>query len=184
MTAQKSESQLQPPLWRRAWFWIVAVVVLVAVIVAVVIGVVMNQSRQQPSAQQPHALLVSMLNRVDDTVHEAGGAWPGWTTKTAGYTGVPCGSSDASAQQYSLSITSSGDPDPATAAAKMIKHWRSLGYSVRTVVPTDASNHDVTQVAADFPGGAAIGYSVSTVNSSIDASSECSTDPGMLHTTK
>jgi hypothetical protein len=74
--------------------------------------------------------------------------------------------------------------DPAAAAKKRAKHWEGLGYTVHTVFPPDPTNHNVTQIAGDFPNGGGLGYAVSTIISSIDAESECSSDPDMLTTTK
>jgi hypothetical protein len=185
MTVPTQKSGSPRAWWRRPWVWIVtAFVVIVVVVVAVSIGVVMGANRPNKSASSPHALLTQMLNRADDAVRIAGGDWPGWTTDTTGYTGQPCTSLDAGSQQYSLTIRGSGIVDPHAAAARMTKHWESLGYTVRTVIPTDSTNNDLTQIAVDFPDGAGIGYAVSKVNSAIDAESGCSADPAMLDTTK
>jgi hypothetical protein len=79
-----------------------------------------------------------------------------------------------------VDIVSTGVADPVAAAAKVVKHWQNLGYAVRYVGTTDPADNDLTEVAADFPDGGGLGYGVSTVNSAISASSECSTDPGLL----
>jgi translation initiation factor 1 (eIF-1/SUI1) len=74
--------------------------------------------------------------------------------------------------------------DPAAAAARIAKHWRSLGYSVRTVVPTQTDNFDYTEMSADLADGAGLGYTVSKKISGIQGASECSTDPALSTKTK
>jgi hypothetical protein len=182
----------QPPgrrnLWRRPWPWI-AVGVVVVLLAGVVTGVFVSMSSHS-SAQSPSALLTRVLQRTDATAVAAGGVWtfedktPWVPSDTSGYTGVPCGDLDSGPQQYPVQLNSGGVADPASAAARVVQHWKSLGYQVRTVVPTQASNAQYTEVAADFPNGAGIVYTVSTKVSAIDALSECSSDPGMLLTTK
>lgn len=178
--------QSRRTIWRRPWLWIVVAIVVVG---AVVIGVLVSMSANS-SAESPRALLTRLLDRTNTTAVAAGGVWtfedgtPWVPSDTSGYTGVPCGALDAGPQQYPVGLNSTGVEDPAAAAARVVKHWKSLGYQVRTVVPTQASNADYTEVAADFPNGAGIVYTVSTKTSAIDALSECSSDPGMLLTTK
>jgi hypothetical protein len=174
-------------MWRRPWPWI-AIGLVFLVVVALVIGVIENMS--STSAKSPHALLTAVLERTDATAVAAGGVWtfedktPWVPSDTSGYTGEPCGDLDSGPNRYVVSINSAGVADPAAAAARVVTHWKSLGYQVRTVVPTQADNAQFTEVAADLPNGAGISYTVSTEISAIDAESECSSDPAMRHTTK
>jgi hypothetical protein len=176
------------PVWRRPWLWIVVGAGVVVVLV-VVIGVLMNMS-VSGSAQSPRVLLTRMIDRTNGTALAAGGVWTfedksKWVpSDTSGYTGVPCGDSDSGPQQYPVDIVSGGVADPAAAAARVGKHWEGLGYRVRTVVPPQADNANLTEIAADLPGSAGLVYSASTEISSISALSECSSDPAMLETTK
>ncbi len=182
---------IEPPssrrtLWRRPWLWIVVAIVVAG---GVVIGVLVSMSGKT-SAESPDALLKTVLERTNATAVAAGGVWTfedktAWIpSDTSGYTGVPCGDLDAGPQQYPVGLNSAGVADPASAAARVVKHWKSLGYQVRTVVPTQADNAHLTEVVAEFPNGAKIDYTVSTEISGIDALSECSSDPAMRHTTK
>lgn len=174
--------------WRRPWPWI-AISVAVLVAVALVIGFLMSSANNN-SAQSPDGLLSRVIHRTNDTAVTAGGVWtfedksPWVPGDTSGYTGVPCGDEDAGPQQYPIHLNSAGVADPASLAAKVATHWKSLGYSVRTVVPPQADNSDFTQIAADLENGARLVYSVSKKISGIDALSECSSDAAMRNTTK
>jgi len=147
-------------------------------------------SRGKASASSPDELLKTVLERTNSTAVAAGGVWtfedgtPWVLSDTSGYTGVPCGDLDAGPQQYPVGLNSAGVADPASAAARVVKHWKSLGYQVGTVVPTQADGAHLTEVVAEFPNGAEIVYAVSTEISGIDALSECSSDPAMWETTK
>ena len=150
----------------------------------------MTAPQNKPSDQTPKTLLTHMLAQVNDTALAAGrtrtfedkSQWS--STDTSAYIGQPCGPTDSGPQQYQVDIVSAGVADPVTAAKKMVKHWQSLGYKVRYVGATDPTNGDYTEIAADFPNGSGLGYTVSKDISGIDASSQCSTDPAMSIKTK
>jgi hypothetical protein len=185
MTNQAEHPVDRRPIVRRPLLWIV-VAAAVVVVVVVLIGVLMRTS-EDSSTKSPRSLLSQVIARTDDTVRAAGGVWtfadksPWVPSDTSGYTGVPCGDADSGPQQYPVQLNSGGVADPASSAKRVAQHWKTLGYSVRTVVPPQADNSDFTQIAADLPNGAQIVYSVSTKISGIDALSECSSDPAMLH---
>lgn len=173
---------------RRPWRWI-ALGCAVAVVGIVVIAVLVSMPGNT-SSETPRSLLTRVIERTDDTAKAAGGVWafddtsPWLPNDTSGYTGVPCGSVDSGPQQYPVQINSAGVANPNASAARVVKHWKRLGYRVREVVPPQADNSQYTEVAADLPNGARIVYSVSTQISGIEALSECSSDPAMRNTTK
>jgi hypothetical protein len=190
LNTQEQSPIVRRAWWRRRWLWIVVGAVIVVVVAASLIGALMTTGQHKQSGQTPHTLLVHMIGHVEDTAVVAGGTWtfedksPWIPGDTSGYIGQPCGDKDSGPQQYTVEIVSAGVADPVAAAAKVVRHWQGLGYKVRYVGPTDPANGNYTEIAADFPAGGGLGYTVSEAISSIDASSECSTDPGLSIKTK
>jgi hypothetical protein len=189
LTVKVEQTAVPRRWWRRASVWLVIAGIVVVVLVAVLIGAFVVNGGQRNSSRTPRALLVETLGWVQETAVVAGGHWTFpdksiWNAgDTSGYTGEPCGDNSA-AQQYNIDVVSSGVSNPVAAASAMVEHWKGLGYTVRHVGVTNHSNGDYTEIAVDFGGGAGLGYTVSTSISAIDASSECSSDPAMLDTTK
>ena len=188
MTEHPEQPRVGRSFWSRPWPWI-ALGAVVVVVVVVLIGIIVSIS-SNASSPSPRALLTRVIERTDDTAVTAGGVWtfddksPWVPSDTSGYTGVPCGTLDAGPQQYPVQINSGGVASPKAAAARVVKRWKILGYRVQTVVPTQADDSQLTELAADLGNGAQIVYGVSTKISTIDSLSECSSDPAMRVTTK
>ena len=67
--------------------------------------------------------------------------------------------------------------EPHAVARILTEHWKSLGFTVKTVIDWTKGDYIEVEIAADRADGTNYNLSVSTHNMSIQAWSECSTDP-------
>lgn len=150
---------------------------VLAPIIFVAVMVELNSGSPQLTAKQS---LTSLNSRMQDAVTTAKGDWtyedesiPWQPGKAPAYAPVPCTQSGHGLQRYEYSLRGTGVLDTAKAADSMTKHWKGLGYGVRTVFKETPDQGSAIEIFVDLPHGASLLYFVSHQFSFASGASEC-----------
>ncbi|MEO7018410.1 MAG: hypothetical protein ABI067_18020 [Leifsonia sp.] len=103
-----------------------------------------------------------------------------WDPASSKFNAGPCGDGLGNNEPLQLESVLYGPPvaDPVAKAQEFLTRWKSLGYRTRIIGSTNLADPKLyTEIAADIPDGASIGYSASTGISGITVDTACSMDP-------